>query len=111
VPRSAAVHAFAAGSMGGLIIGMITRTAMGHSGRPVRAGRCEVVMYALIHIAALSRVVAALVPSVYLIGISISGVAWMAAFLLYAVSYAPLLLGIGPRPGAARAGPRCAAAP
>ena len=36
VVASAAVHAFAVGTTGGLIIGMITRTARGHTGGPCR---------------------------------------------------------------------------
>jgi uncharacterized protein involved in response to NO len=93
VPRSAAMHAFGVGAMGGLIMGMITRTALGHSGRPVRAGRVELVVFVVIQIAAAARVTAALVPAVYLAGIAVSGIAWTAAFALYAVAYAPLLIG------------------
>ncbi|MCE7973711.1 MAG: NnrS family protein [Leptolyngbya sp. PLA1] len=103
VPRSAAMHALAVGSMGGLIISMVTRTALGHSGRPVRAGRVEVVMFALVHIAAGARVAAALVPAVYMWGLASAGVAWAAAFLLYAISYAPMLLGARSRAPAQRA--------
>jgi uncharacterized protein involved in response to NO len=100
VPRSASLHAFAAGSMGGLIMGMITRTALGHSGRPVRAGRPEVASYVLVHLAAALRVTAALVPAFYFVGIAAAGLCWTAAFLTYAITYAPVLLG---RPLEARA--------
>jgi uncharacterized protein involved in response to NO len=92
VPRSAAIHALAVGSMSGLIMGMVTRTALGHSGRPVRAGRWETAAYVLIHLAAASRVTAALVPVAYLVGMSAAGLAWMAAFLIYAIAYAPVLV-------------------
>src|SRR5690606_41455267 len=34
VARPLALHAFAVGVIGGLIIGMTTRTALGHTGRP-----------------------------------------------------------------------------
>lgn len=93
VPRSAAIHALAVGSMGGLIIGMITRTALGHSGRPVRAGRAEVAAFVLVLLGAALRVTAALAPAVYLEGMLAAGAAWTAAFLVYVVAYAPLLLG------------------
>ncbi len=96
VPRSAAIHALAVGSMGGLIIGMATRTALGHSGRVVRAGNWETSAYVLVQIAAVSRVAAALIPAVYLVGVSIAGLAWMAAFTIYAVAYAPVLFGASP---------------
>jgi uncharacterized protein involved in response to NO len=42
VAASAGVHALAVGTTGGLIVGMITRTARGHTGRPLQASRLEV---------------------------------------------------------------------
>lgn len=96
VPRSAAIHALAVGSMGGLIIGMITRTALGHSGRMVRAGRVEVTAFILVLLAAALRVAATLIPPFYLAGMLAAGSAWAAAFLLYVVSYGPILLGKRP---------------
>jgi len=42
VTVSVAVHAFAVGTTGGLIIGMVTRTARGHTGRQLQVGRAEV---------------------------------------------------------------------
>lgn len=97
LPRSAAIHAFAAGSMGGLIIGMITRTALGHSNRPVQAGRVEVAMYVLVQVAAVLRVTAALVPAMYLLSMAGAGVAWCAAFATYVIAYAPILVDLKPR--------------
>jgi uncharacterized protein involved in response to NO len=96
VPRSAAIHALAVGSMGGLIIGMITRTALGHSGRLVRAGRVEVTAFILVLLAAALRVAASLIPPFYLAGMLAAGTAWTAAFTLYVVSYGPTLLGKSP---------------
>ncbi|MBL8760520.1 MAG: NnrS family protein [Phycisphaerae bacterium] len=94
VPRTAAIHALAVGSTGGLIIGMITRTALGHTGRPVRAGRWEAVAYVLVLLAAVIRVAAALVPSIAVPGVLAAGAAWSAGFLVYAASYGPLLIGL-----------------
>lgn len=96
VPRSAAIHALAVGSMAGLIVGMITRTALGHSGRKVRAGRAEGVMFVLILLAAALRVMAALLPAAYVPGMFAAAAAWSAAFLLYLFAYAPMLLGMRP---------------
>ncbi len=99
VPRSAAVHAFGVGSIGGLIIGMITRTALGHSGRQVRAGRAEVMSYGLVLLGAVLRVSASLIPAAYLGAMLGAGAAWSLAFLIYLGVYAPVLFG--------RAGPDC----
>lgn len=97
VARSAAIHSFSVGSMGGMIMGMITRTALGHSGRKVRAGRAEVVAFVLVLLGAGLRVGAALIPEASLHAMLASGTAWTAAFLVYACSYGPMLLGCRPR--------------
>lgn len=92
VPRTLSVHAFAVGLIGGLIIGMITRTALGHTGRMLVAGRAEVIMYALVQIAALLRVFGPLAaPELTLRFVEIAALPWSAAFLLYAVVYWPIL--------------------
>jgi uncharacterized protein involved in response to NO len=48
VPHSLAIHALTIGAIGCAIIGMITRTAFGHTGRPIVAGRAEIASYALL---------------------------------------------------------------
>jgi uncharacterized protein involved in response to NO len=92
VPPSAAVHVLAVGALAGLILGMITRTALGHTGRPLAAGRAETVMYLLIQLAVLTRLVAALSPdSARMVALVAAGACWSGAFLLYLVVYAPYL--------------------
>lgn len=92
VPRSAAVHALTIGSMAGLIIGMITRTALGHTGRMLKAGAVETACYALIQLAALARVLTlTALPSFATAGIHFASTAWTLAFILYLVRYVPIL--------------------
>jgi uncharacterized protein involved in response to NO len=92
VPVSAAVHVFAVGALAGLILGMITRTALGHTGRALAAGRAETAMYVLIQLGVVVRLVAALSPDsardAALIG---AAVCWSAAFILYLIVYGPYL--------------------
>ena len=57
VAVSAGIHALAVGATGGLIIGMLTRTARGHTGRPLQVSRLEVAAYVLVAGAALYLVV------------------------------------------------------
>lgn len=90
-PPTAALHAFAVGVLSGTILGMITRTALGHTGRPLAAGRAETAAYILVHCAAAARVAAALAPAVQMPLIDLSGALWTAAFLVYALVYAPRL--------------------
>lgn len=92
VAPSLAVHAFGVGVIGGLIIGMITRTALGHTGRMLVAGRSETTMYALVQIAALLRVFGPLIAPQWTVRfVETSSVLWSAAFLLYLVVYWPRL--------------------
>ncbi|MES2300456.1 MAG: NnrS family protein [Pseudomonadota bacterium] len=89
---SAAMHALTVGSMAGLIIGMMTRTSLGHTGRPLTAGRAEVAMYVLIQAGAVLRVLVAVgMPQWRTAGLAAAALCWSAAFLLFALKYAPYL--------------------
>lgn len=89
---SAATHALTVGAIGGLIIGMMTRTARGHTGRPLQADRYETACYLMVLLAALVRVfVPLLVPALLLQAVVWSAVLWSAAFGLYFVRYWPVL--------------------
>jgi len=88
---AAALHAFAVGAVSGTIVGMITRTALGHTARPLVAGRAETAAYVLVLGAAVLRVAAALVLTAYLPLVVASAALWSAAFLVYLIAYAPRL--------------------
>lgn len=93
VPVSAGVHALAVGATGGLIIGMITRTARGHTGRPLMASKAEVLAYALVMSAAVLRVLLPLVaPSLYVFALVGAAAAWSAAFVIYLWLFTPWLM-------------------
>jgi uncharacterized protein involved in response to NO len=89
---SYAIHALTVGAIGGLTLGMMTRTARGHTARPLMADGFELAMFVLIQLAALVRVFGGMIsPALYLPSIQISGVLWAAAFGLYALRYWPVL--------------------
>lgn len=89
---SFAAHALTVGAIGGLTLGMMTRTARGHTGRPLLADRFEIGMFLLIQVAAIIRVFGGMVsPGLYLVSIELSAVLWSVAFGLYAVRYWPVL--------------------
>ncbi len=92
VPLPLATHALTVGAIGGMTIGMMTRTARGHSGRTIAADRGETAMFALVQVAALVRVLVPLVaPSHYVDSVVASAFFWSAGYALYAVSYFPVL--------------------
>lgn len=94
VPVSAGVHALAVGATGGLIIGMLTRTARGHTGRPLQVSRLEVAAYLLVLGAAACRAILPLVaPQLFLHMVVGAATAWTAAFLIYLFIYTPWLTG------------------
>ena len=87
-----AVHALTIGVIGGMTMGMMTRTARGHSGRPLVADRFEVACYALIQAAALARVFGGMAfPDLYRATVVLSGLCWSTGFALYAIRYWPVL--------------------
>ncbi len=89
---SLATHALTVGAIGGLIMGMITRTARGHTGRPLRAGRSEVASYVLIALSAAVRVLVPwIAPGHAAIAAIMSAAMWSTAFGIYAITYWPVL--------------------
>ena len=92
VPPPVATHALTAGAIGGLTLAMMTRTARGHTGRPLRADRADTTCYALVLAAAIVRVFGPLaLPSAYVGWIVSSGALWSIAYAVYFVSYWPHL--------------------
>ena len=89
-----AVHAFTAGAIGTMTLGMMARVALGHTGRPLRATPPVVAAFVLVNTAALLRVFAAgLAADEWYVAIVIAaGTAWAAAFALFVAVYAPILL-------------------
>jgi uncharacterized protein involved in response to NO len=92
VPVAAATHALTVGAIGGLTLGMMTRTARGHTARPLVAGRVEIAAYGLVQLAALARVFVPLaLPASHLGATLVSALFWFAAFAAFTVAYVPIL--------------------
>ena len=90
---TAGAHALAIGATAGLIIGMITRTARGHTGRPLQVSHPEVVAYVLVMTAAAARVLLPLATPQWLpLALVIAAAAWSAAFAIYLFIFTPWLL-------------------
>jgi uncharacterized protein involved in response to NO len=90
--ESAATHALTVGAIGGLTLGMMTRSARGHTARPLVADGYETACYLLVNAAALARVAGALIaPALYLASVQLSAALWAAAFAIFAARYWPIL--------------------
>ena len=92
VPRSAAVHALTAGAMATMILAVMSRATLGHTGRELRASGLTQIAYLLITGGAILRVAASLGLFEYRVGMEVAGCAWMGAFLLFLAVYGPILM-------------------
>lgn len=87
-----ALHALSTGAVGTMILAVMSRASLGHTGRPIAAPRAIGIAYVLVSLAAALRTFGpALAPSFYNGVMLTSGVLWIAAFGLFASVYAPIL--------------------
>lgn len=84
-------HALGAGAMGSLILGVMTRVALGHTGRPLKLPRFGWIIYVAISIAAVVRLAAAANLLDYRLGITLAGISWILAYALFTLIYWPIL--------------------
>lgn len=87
------VHLFAIGALGGVILAMITRVTMGHTGRAIYQGPNMSVAFMAIVLAALVRSVGVTwLPSYWMELITLSGGLWVLAFALYLAQFGKMLV-------------------
>lgn len=96
VAGTSGLHALGAGAMASMVLAVMTRATLGHTGRELHADMGTVTIYALVTVGAALRVAAPWLSYDYLMLIRIAGLLWGSAFLLFLVLYGPKLL--GPRP-------------
>ena len=92
VPASAWIHAVTTGAVAGLMLAMMMRSSLGHTGRQLVASKTDMAAFLLIQCAAIARVIASIVAGETVrFWIVASGLTWALAFLLFAVRYLPML--------------------
>ena len=78
--------------MASLMLAMMTRSALGHTGRPLTARTAEQLIFLAIHLAALSRVFGPMVlPGGYVAWLWLAAGFWTLAFGTFAFAYWPIL--------------------
>jgi len=90
VPATAAIHALTVGAFGTMILAVMTRASLGHTGRELTATPSTTVIFILITIAAILRVGAPFLNDQSLSMTWISGITWTAAYGLFTVLYFPV---------------------
>ena len=95
LPRVLAVHVIAMAGFSVMILGMVTRTALGHLGRPLAADRTMRTSYWLMLAAVVMRL-AAIAPILPTTATSallhLAGAAWVGALGLYLWQFVPMLI-------------------
>ncbi|HEX8842672.1 MAG TPA: NnrS family protein [Sphingomicrobium sp.] len=91
IPRSAAIHALTAGAMATMILAVMTRASLGHTGRELRANVPTVLLYLLVTTGAIVRVAASLGIGTYRVGMDVAGTLWAGALILFLIAYGPIL--------------------
>ena len=91
LPITTAHHALTIGAIGTMTIAVMTRAALGHTGRPLRAPAAIVLAYVLVSASALARIAGpAFWPATHE-WIGASAILWLAAFALFTAVFAPIL--------------------
>jgi uncharacterized protein involved in response to NO len=96
------LHALTIGVAAAMILAVMTRAALGHTGRPLIVKRSIGGAYVVLSLAAVTRVFApVLAPDAYRWSVIAAGALWICTFAAFIVVYAPILLcpRIDNRPG------------
>ncbi len=93
IPASVAMHSLTAGAMGTLILSMMSRVSLGHTGRPMVASRLISISLLMITLAALLRVFGVwFLTPIYQHILLLSVVFWCIAYGLFLIKYTPILI-------------------
>jgi uncharacterized protein involved in response to NO len=87
LPSTAALHALTVGAIGTMMLAVMTRASLGHTGRTLSAGPGTKAIYLLVTLAAILRLVVPLAGAQMLLMLSLAGAAWCAAFGLFVILY------------------------
>lgn len=91
VPTAVALHGLTAGCIGTMVMAVMSRASLGHTGRPLSVGWPVVVAYGLLSLGALLRLIAPLVPSIQMEVTQAGGGMWALAWGLFLIVYWPVL--------------------
>jgi uncharacterized protein involved in response to NO len=93
IPSNHMWHLLTVGGMGGLILAMISRVSLGHTGRPLSPPKAMTAAYIFITLAAIMRAFGPwALPEKSGLFIDISGTFWLFAFGIFVITYAPMLM-------------------
>jgi uncharacterized protein involved in response to NO len=92
VPSATAVHALTLGAMSGLMVAMMMRSSLGHTGRTLTTEFADIAVFVLVQLAAITRVLSSFIPpEFYQASVTASGILWSSAFVVFVFRYGPIL--------------------
>jgi len=92
IPATSWLHALTAGAFSTMILGVMSRAALGHTGRALEVVPAITLAYILLNFAALIRVFAPiLMPQFWLQSMVVSALLWSTSFILFLIIYTPIL--------------------
>jgi len=91
IPANLWIHGGGIGAIATLILGVMSRVSLGHTGRPLVLPRGMVTAFVLIQVCVLVRVVTGLGAVDWQLGISVTAVLWVIPFALFVWRYASVL--------------------
>ncbi len=87
------IHGLTAGAVGVLTLGMMSRVALGHTGRDINTALTTNLAFVLVNVGAFFRVVMPmLLPAKYSVWVNISGGLWVLGFTLFVIVYTSVLI-------------------
>ncbi len=93
LPLAAGIHAFTAGAMGTMILAVMTRVSLAHTGRLLEADKLTTLLYLMINVSAVTRIAAAFLGGeLQLKLLGFSAILWIASFAMFVGRYAPMLV-------------------
>ncbi len=92
LPASLWQHTLGFGAIASLILGVMTRVSLGHTGRPLKLMRFAIWIYIAISVATALRIMVPLGLANFHFGILSAATAWLLAFTFFLILYAPVLL-------------------
>ncbi|MFT4078882.1 NnrS family protein [Rhodomicrobium sp.] len=92
VPTWSVLHILTVGVISTMIVAVMTRASLAHTGRALAASRITQASYVTLVLAGLSRPLAGFFPDHAMVFYTASGVLWLAAFGLFLIQYAPILV-------------------
>ena len=97
--KSAALHFIAISGIGSMTLAVMTRAALGHTGRPLVVAHPIALAYVLLALAGVVRSIGiTLFPQFYTAMLMTSAGIWIVAFAIFSAVYAPILLGPSKKP-------------